>query len=611
MSGLIVALPLLPLLGSLLLMVMADRVPARVAALTACGTVALAAAGVLLLAGLWFSSPPGAGQWSVSLGPWFSVPGFSAVAALRLDPLSLVMAFVVTFIGFFIHLYSVEYMAGEEGYARYFAWLDLFVAAMLLLVLADDLLLLYAGWEGVGLCSYLLIGFRYREAHNGYAARKAFVMTRAGDVLLLLGLLFLAARFHTLRIDAVVAAARGVWLPGAAAATAVTLLLLGGALGKSAQAPLHTWLPDAMAGPTPVSALIHAASMVTAGVYLIARLHGLFDLAPVTMDLIALIGAVTLLLAGFSALVQEDIKRVLAFSTISQVGYMFLALGLGAWSAAIFHLFTHAFFKALLFLAAGAVILAADHEQRLGRVGGLRRRMPLVFGAFLAGGASLAALPLVTAGFFSKEVIITAAWRVPALWVASLIGAVVTAAYVSRLIARLFFISPELEPAHRPGWAMAVPLAVLAFGAIAAGFMEWPEWVGDVHLFSVWLAPLFGMPEGSMPARAAFAAFAAPFVGLLFWWGGRELAMRPWALRAGDLWREGWGFDRFYARMIERPWNDLARASAGERFDRLYDSVERFMAWTWAVLSDLQSGQVRRYLAGLVIGVLLLLAVAL
>jgi len=606
-GALLASVPLLPLLGSVVLMGGAPRLTPRFTAVIACGSVGLAALAVLWLGADFLFNPPPAGQFTAVFGRWFAVPGFEVTAALRLDALSLVLAFVITFVGFFIHLYSSEYMAGEGGYARYFAWLNLFVAAMLLLVLADDLLLLYVGWEGVGLCSYLLIGFWYREPQNGYAARKAFVMTRTGDTLLLIGLLLLALEFDTLRIDAILGQARDHWLPGATTATLVAFLLLGGAVGKSAQLPLHTWLPDAMAGPTPVSALIHAATMVTAGVYLIARLHGLYELAPLAQGAVAVIGAATLLFGGLSALSQADIKRVLAWSTVSQIGYMFLALGLGAWSAALFHLFTHAFFKALLFLAAGAVILAVDHEQEITRMGGLRRRLPLVFWSFVAGGASLASLPLVTAGFFSKELILAAAWREPLLWLAAWAGAVLTAAYVARLIAWVFFTPGDRTIHHRPRRAMSLPLAVLSVGALAAGFLQWPGWALDLHLFTAWLTPLLGSGPEEPPAAAVLLALSAPFLGVVAWWSLRRVGAQPWARRLGTFWREGWRVDALYGALAERPWEGLARRGAGEIADGVFDAIVQLHRWWWAGLSRLQNGLVRRYGVGLVLGAVLLL----
>ena len=338
------------------------------------------------------------------------VGGFAPEIALYLDALSVVMILVVTIVSFLIHLYSAEYMAEEEGYSRFFAYMNLFVGSMLVLVLADNLVFLYLGWEGVGLCSYLLIGFWYKDAANGRAAMKAFIVTRIGDTAMAIGLFFLFNNLGTLQIQELMRRAVEQWPVGSTAAIAAAALLLGGALGKSAQLPLQTWLPDAMAGPTPVSALIHAATMVTAGVYLIARTNVLFTLAPPVQFAVAIIGCATLLMAGFSAMTQFDIKRVLAYSTISQIGYMFLALGVGAWSSAIFHFVTHAFFKALLFLGAGVVIMGLHEERDMFKMGGLRKQLPVTFWTFLVGAASLAALPLVTGGFYSKDPILWHAW---------------------------------------------------------------------------------------------------------------------------------------------------------------------------------------------------------
>src|SRR5690606_22590738 len=349
--------PLLPLAGSAVLMASRGELPHRAVSVVGVGSVGLAAVAAVIAAAQYLAAPEAGAFYRASLGTWMTAGDFAVELALRLDALSVVMILVVTVVGFLIDLDSTAYMAEDEGYARFFAYMNLFMAAMLVLVLADNLLLLYLGWEGVGLCSYLLIGFWYRNPANGYAARKAFVVTRAGDTAMLIGLILLATSLGTLDIATLLASAPAEWTPGEGIALAAAALLLAGATGKSAQLPLHTWLPDAMAGPTPVSALIHAATMVTAGVYLIARMHPLFVLAPAVQATVAAIGALTLTLAAAAALGQTDIKRVLAYSTMSQIGYMFLALGVGAWSAAVFHFMTHAFFKALLFLAAGALIL--------------------------------------------------------------------------------------------------------------------------------------------------------------------------------------------------------------------------------------------------------------
>ena len=324
--------------------------------------------------------------------------------------LSLVFVFIITFVGALIHIYSTAFMRHDRDYARFFASMNLFVCAMLLLVMADNLVLMYLGWEGVGLCSYLLIGFWYETPANCQAANKAFYITRIGDTAMAIGLFLLFKELGTLNIPEILQQSPHILQTGSSNITLIALLLLAGGMGKSAQLPLQTWLPDAMAGPSPVSALIHAATMVTAGVYLIARMHVVVRVSPIAMNVTAIVGALTLFVAGCSAMVQTDIKRILAYSTISQIGYMFLALGIGAWSAAIFHFFTHAFFKALLFLAAGAVIESLHHEHNIFKMGGLKNKMPVVFYTFLAGAAALAALPLVSAGFFSKDQILWYAW---------------------------------------------------------------------------------------------------------------------------------------------------------------------------------------------------------
>ncbi len=399
-------IPVLPLIGFLLLVFFGSKLSKQGVAIIGVGSIGISAVITILITYSFISSPPVNYQFSQVLWTWVSVSDFAPALAFYLDPLALIFMLVITFVGFLIHLYSTEYMAAEEGYSRFFAYMNLFIGSMLILVLGDNLLLLYLGWEGVGLCSYLLIGFWYKDPLNGYAARKAFVVTRVGDTAMAVGLFILYSTLGTLNIQTILAQASLHWVVGSSLAITTAALLLGGAVGKSAQLPLQTWLPDAMAGPTPVSALIHAATMVTAGVYLIARMNVMFTLAPLVQLIVAIVGALTLLLAGFSALVQTDIKRVLAYSTISQIGYMFLALGVGAWAAGIFHFMTHAFFKALLFLGAGAIIIALHHEQNMFKMGGLKKLLPVTYWTFLIGSASLVALPLVTAGFYSKDMIL-------------------------------------------------------------------------------------------------------------------------------------------------------------------------------------------------------------
>ena len=429
--------------------------PAALAATVGSGSVGLSlAAAAAAVASFWLS-PPAGGSITVTLWEWVRVGSFSPSISLVLDALSSVMILVVTLIGFLIHLYSARFMAGEDGYSRFFAYMNLFVGSMLILVLAGNLLLLYLGWEGVGLCSYLLIGFWYSDPENGRSARKAFIVTRIGDVSLALGLFLLATNLGSLDVQEMGRRAASAWAPGTALPVITAALLLGGAVGKSAQLPLQTWLPDAMAGPSPVSALIHAATMVTAGVYLIARTHALFVLAPAVMTATAVIGTAGILVAGLSALTQTNIKRVLAYSTMSQLGYMFLALGVGAWSGAIFHLVTHAFFKSLLFLGAGVVILAMNHEHDIFAMGGLARKTPFAFWTFLLGALALTALPPTTAGFASKELILSRVWESGnggrILWVLGLAGVFVTSVYTFRLLFIVFGGQPRGAPASHGG----------------------------------------------------------------------------------------------------------------------------------------------------------------
>src|SRR6202045_1719390 len=435
----------IPFASAALLALFGSRLSRRMVAILGAGSIGFSAALSLLIGIEFVMSPPSGNAYVQHLWTWMSSGGFQPEVAFYLDPVSPLMLLVVTFVSFLIHLYSVEYMRDDEGYPRFFAYMNLFVASMITLVLAKNLLLLYLGWEGVGLCSFLLIGFWYRDPANVRAASKAFIVTRVGDTAFAVGLFLLFTRLGTLDIQELMHRASVQWNSGSGIALAAAALLLGGAVGKSAQLPLQTWLPDAMAGPTPTSALIHAATMVTAGVYLIARTHVLFTLAPPVQFAVAIIGAVTMLLAALSALAQHDMKRVLAYSTISQIGYMFLALGLGAWSAALFHFMTHAFFKALLFLAAGVVIHAV-HEQDLFRMGGLRSELRLAFWSFVIGGSALAGLPLITAGFFSKDLILWQSWAGPNgsawFWIAGVTGALLTSLYSFRLIS-LAFYGPE------------------------------------------------------------------------------------------------------------------------------------------------------------------------
>jgi NADH-quinone oxidoreductase subunit L len=435
---------------------------------------------------------------SIELFTWLSpftgsTSSLNVSVGYQVDQLSILMTLIVTGVGFLIHIYSIGYMHGDAGFWRFFSYLNLFIFAMLNLVLADNFALMFLGWEGVGLCSYLLIGFWYEKKITGDAAKKAFIVNRIGDFGFILGVLLIFATFGSLKFSTVFRAA-SLFSVGNTTALWITMLLFVGAMGKSAQIPLYVWLPDAMAGPTPVSALIHAATMVTAGVYMVARCSILFVLAPVTMEFMAVIGAATAVFAASIGLVQNDIKKVLAYSTISQLGYMFLAMGVAAFSAGIFHLMTHAFFKALLFLGSGAVIHAMHDEQDIQKMGGLKEYLPVTYSTFLIGAITIAGIPPF-AGFFSKDEIL---WKTFSseqgswiLWVLGVCGAAMTAFYMFRLVTLTFdgeqrFDVHRIHPHEAPG-TMTLPLIALAFLSVVGGFVGVPH----VSMIEQWLEPIF------------------------------------------------------------------------------------------------------------------------
>jgi NADH-quinone oxidoreductase subunit L len=608
-------IPALPLLGFLLLALGVGRRSRWLVTAVGVGSVALSALLATELGLLFGYLNPARANVDVDWGSWLSVGDFRPTFGLYLDALSLAMVLVITVIGLLILVYSSRYMAEDPGYRRFFAYMNLFVGSMLVLVLADNLLALYLGWEGVGLCSYLLIGFWYQDPANSRAAIKAFLVTRVGDAALAVGIALLFTQFHTLQISELLRRAPEVWPVGAPLAVAAAALLLAGAVAKSAQLPLQTWLPDAMAGPTPVSALIHAATMVTAGVYLIARMHALFLLAPTVLALVAVIGAVTLLLAGCAALVQRDLKRVLAYSTMSQVGYMFVALGVGAWGAAIFHLVTHACFKSLLFLAAGVVIASLGEERDLFRMGGLRRSLPVAFGTFVVGGLSLAAFPLITAGYFSKDLILYSAWTSPQgsvwLWGAGVVGALLTSLYIFRVIFLVFFGAQKRQPERVGGLALEVPLLILAALAVAAGWAKGP--------LTAWLATALPPVAGATPASEMGLSAIATVVSL----AGMALAallyfrlparVALWAQSSGPevvrrLWRAGWGFDWLYDRVFVRPVVWLARVNRGDVFDDGFRAAAEAVELASRILRRTQTGRLRWYAAGVALGAILLVA---
>lgn len=510
-------IPLFPLLGFLLNGTIGRRLPRSGVAAIALLFTALPAVWVLRL---WqFMLSHEVLQITAAYAPWIQTSNFVVRFAFTADHLTLIMLSVITGVGFLIHLYSIGYMAHEEGYWRFFAYLNLFMFFMLVLVLAESFLLLFVGWEGVGLASYLLIGFYWQKPAANNAGRKAFVVNRVGDFGFLLAMFLLINHFGTLSFVQIFSAlGRQPELHGGFL-TAIALLLVVGAAGKSAQIPLYVWLPDAMEGPTPVSALIHAATMVTAGVYLVCRTHLLFDRSPFALGVVAIIGALTALFAATVGMVQHDIKRVLAYSTISQLGYMFLGCGVAAYSAAVFHLMTHAFFKALLFLAAGSVIHALSGEQDMRKMGGLRGRTPVTFWTMTAGVIAIAGLPPF-AGFFSKDEILYRAFASPnhlgvVLWAVGLLTAGLTSFYMFRLWFKTFFGAERFDEhdlgqihagenehdegqahahgVHESPWVMLLPLVVLAVLSLVGGWVGIPQALGGANHFEHFLDPVFAV----------------------------------------------------------------------------------------------------------------------
>jgi NADH-quinone oxidoreductase subunit L len=488
-------IPALPLAAVLLNLVVGDRLGKRGTTVLACGSV-IAAFVFALRAVLHLAGLPEAERHVVEFAwKWMSVGDFSADVSFLLDPLSAVMILVVTGVGSLIHVYATGYMSHDPSYRRFFLYLNLFMFAMLTLVLADNYLLMFVGWEGVGLCSYLLIGFWYERPSAAEAGKKAFIVNRIGDFGFMLGAFMLIAATGSLNFDRVFAAAPHAFVAGGAAITLATLLMFLGATGKSAQIPLFTWLPDAMEGPTPVSALIHAATMVTAGVYMLARSHILFQLAPASMEVVAVIGAATALMAATIGLAQNDIKRVLAYSTVSQLGYMFMACGVGAFGAGIFHVMTHAFFKALLFLGAGSVIHALSDEQDLRRMGGLAPKLPWTHATMAIATLAIAGVPFFS-GFFSKDEILSSAFASGhyGIWAVGIVGAALTAFYMTRLYVLTFRGSSRLtheaeHHLHESPPSMVAPLVVLAVLSFVGGYVGMPFQEGG-HAFARWLRPV-------------------------------------------------------------------------------------------------------------------------
>ena len=633
-------IPALPLAGFLLCLFLGSRSGKSFVTAVGVGSVALAtvAAWTRLIPYFSESAAPAVER----IAPWISAGNFSVDLSLRLDPLSALMVSFVTFVGFLIHVYSIGYMRHDEtdaGYARFFAYMNLFLFAMLTLVLANNFLLMFVGWEGVGLCSYLLIGYYYEKEFAADAGKKAFVVNRIGDFGFLLGMFGVFSLFGTLDFDGVFTRAAADPTRFAPGLTVVCLLLFVGAMGKSAQIPLHVWLPDAMAGPTPVSALIHAATMVTAGVYVVTRCNVLFRLAPEAMFLVSVVGGVTAIFAAIIAIAQTDIKRVLAYSTVSQLGYMFLACGVGAYVAGMFHVLTHAFFKACLFLGSGAVIHALGGEQDVRRMGGLAPRLPVTYRTFLVATLALSGIPPL-AGFFSKDAILAAAFAAhrPILFAIGLFTAGLTAFYMFRLVSLTFYgefrgTPEESKHLHEAPPTMVLPLVVLAFLSAVGGFVGLPEVFGErANRIAAFLAPV--IPPVFLPGRETEThhlpvssewlligvSVAVALAGLLLAWkwyakeNGRpaaKLAASFPALYA--LVADKFRVDELYDVLFVRPFVWLARMLWKVIDVLLIDGVLNAGAFLVELTGDalrfLQTGNVRNYALTFLLGIVALVLI--
>jgi NADH-quinone oxidoreductase subunit L len=580
----------------------------------------------------------GGARYNTDLYSWIVSGDFKASVGFLIDPLTVVMLFVVTSVSSLVHIYSVGYMHEDPGYYRFFAYLSLFTFSMLMLVMANNFLQLYLGWEAVGLCSYFLIGFWYQKKSAADAGKKAFIVNRFGDFGFGLGIILLFLTVGTVHyapaFEAIEHVTGGVNFLGyhVSTVTMIALLLFCGAVGKSAQIPLHVWLPDAMEGPTPVSALIHAATMVTAGVFMVARTSPIFELSPAAMGVVAVTGGVTALFAATIALVQNDIKRIIAYSTVSQLGYMFLACGVGAYSAGIFHLYTHAFFKALLFLGAGSVMHAMGGELDIQKMGGLRKHMPATYWTFVIASLSIAGIPGF-AGFFSKDDIL---WRAFAsgglgqfVWFLGAVTALLTAFYSFRIIFLAFHGTfrgtPEQEHhLHESPKVMTVPLVILAVGAAVAGYVGVPAILGGHERFAEFLAPVVGHPHGEGTHAVELTVMG---ISVLFGFGGIGIAYlmylkRPelatWlGAKAGFVYNVLWNkyyVDEIYDALVVRPAFWVARTvivgvSDGRVIEGIVNGVPRFIGNSSQLLRRVQTGRAQHYAAAMGLGLLAVIAI--
>jgi NADH-quinone oxidoreductase subunit L len=623
-------MPVIPLLASVVNIFFGVRLGKKTAAVLACAAVAASFAIALYV--FWLL--PANGVFRDTVYSWIESGSFQVKLSFQVDALTAVMLLVVTGIGFLIHVYALGYMGHDEGMVRFFVYLNLFIFFMLLLVLGDNLLVLFVGWEGVGLCSYLLVGFWYQDNANAIAGNKAFIVNRIGDFGFILGILLIVTELGRQGIWTLdfMEIQKHVHLLSPGKITLITLLLFVGATGKSAQIPLFVWLPDAMAGPTPVSALIHAATMVTAGVYMTARLHFLFVLAPDTLSLIAAVGAATAFFAATVALAQNDIKRVLAYSTVSQLAYMFIAVGVGAFSAAIFHLFTHAFFKACLFLGSGSVIHALDGEQDMRKMGGLKAYLPITYWTYVVATLGIAGAPF-TAGFFSKDLILWQVYSSPrgstGLWFIGWLTAGLTALYMFRQLFLVFHGNlradePVNAHIHESPAVMTVPLVILAIGSIFAGWVGAPDYLWGSR-WDQWLQPIFGAvheaahrsPSDEINLMLLTVALSGLgfLIAYVSYCRPSKLPDRFASLAGGGLYRlllNKYYIDERYDAVIVRPFTTcsrwLAQVFDPGVIDGLVNGIAKGVRGSSLIWREVQTGNVQHYLAGFLAGTLALLA---
>jgi NADH-quinone oxidoreductase subunit L len=625
-------IPLLPLIGFLINGLLRRQLPKPLIAIIGCGVILFSFV-ISVMIFMQVKDPSFAASQQanartgiLTLFDFISFGDTRIPFSFQIDQLSSLFLLIITGVGFLIHLYSTAYMKEEENqhYGRYFAYLNLFVFSMLLLVMGGNYLVMFIGWEGVGLCSYLLIGYWFKNDDYNHAAKKAFVMNRIGDLGFLIAIFWILAKAGSLEYATVFSRAGSFSVTDV---TVITLLLFVGATGKSAQIPLYTWLPDAMAGPTPVSALIHAATMVTAGIYMIARSNILYTMAPVTLTVVAIIGLATAILAAAIALKQNDIKKVLAYSTVSQLGYMFLGLGVGAYGAAVFHVMTHAFFKALLFLGAGSVIHAMHHEQDIRNMGGLRKYMPVTHITFLIGCLAIAGIPPF-AGFFSKDEILVAAFiKNPVLYFIGAAGALMTAFYMFRLYALTFQgnfrgTSEQQHHLHESPAAITIPLAVLALLSVVGGWVGIPElFIENGHALNHFLEPVFRASTAIQPAHHLSHQTEWIMMGtvvlltvIIIIYAWRRFSRFDSTLAAetsgfGKILERKWYVDELYDRIIVRPVNWLSVflnewiEKAG--IDWLVNGVGKTVQYSSRQVRHLQSGQVGNYILLMVVSMVI------